>query len=84
VGVPLGKFYHLTWCIRRKRNGTVTRRKKSGAEVNATVSSGSNWKWPKQEDKLFYYLRDTVMVISDPVPIGKRGIFRVVEMDKFV
>ena len=64
--------------------GTVTGTKKSGAEVNAMVSSGSNWKWPKQEDKLFYYLRDIVMVISDPVPIGKRGIFRVVEMDKFV
>ena len=63
--------------------GTVARTK-SGAEVNAIVSSGSNWKLPKQEDKLFYYLRDIVMVISDPVPIGKRSILRVVEMDKFV
>jgi len=29
---------------------TVTRLKKSGAEVNALISSGTNWKWPKQED----------------------------------
>jgi len=83
VSVNVGDFVVVN-CDENFYPGTVTRTKKSGAEVNAMVSSGSNWKWPKQEDKLFYYLHDIVMVISDPVPIGKHGIFRVVEMDKFV
>ena len=48
------------------------------------VASGTNWKWPKQEDKLFYDSRDIVMCINDPVPFGKRGAFRVVDMQKFV
>jgi len=63
--------------------GVVTQTKKSGAEVSVMVVSGTNWKWYKQEEKLFYYFRDIMMCINKPVPIGKRGVFRVAEMYLF-
>jgi len=62
-----GKFYP----------GIVTLTKKSGAEVSVMVPSGTNWKWPKQVDQLFYYSHDIITVITEPVPIGKRGVFQV-------
>ena len=83
VAVKIGDFV----VIKYDENfypGVVTRTKKSGAEVSVMAASGTNWKWPKQEDKLFYYFCDIMMCINEPVPVGKRGIFRVAEMQKFV
>jgi len=85
AGVKVGKFV----VVKYDENfypGVVTLVKKKGAEVCVMVPSGTtgNWKWPKHEDKLFYYSRDIMTAITDPVPVGKRGIFSVAEMTKFV
>jgi len=79
VSVNVGDFVVVNY------DENLSRHSNSNEEVWCrSECDGFKRKWPKQEDKLFYYLRDIVMVISDPILIGKRSIFRVVEMDKFV
>jgi hypothetical protein len=63
--------------------GKVMIVKKEGAEVSSMVPSGSNWKWPNLNDQIFYYHDDITGVIAWPTQIGKRGIYRVLEMSCF-
>ena len=42
-----------------------------------------NWKLPKQVDELFYNHTVNIKVLTEPIAMGKRGVFQVAEMDKF-
>ena len=38
------------------------------------------WRWPKEKDPLPYEFSDITKRISAPIPINKRGIYKIKEM----
>ena len=59
--------------------GQVVRAKYNGYEIKSMEKSGFNWKWPKIEDKMFYWRKDIKEKISTPKKL-KRGVFEVPEL----
>lgn len=64
----------------RQYPGKVKQVKKLGAQVMCMERSGSNWKWPKKPDELYYRQSDIIKVIAAPKKISRRGIFSVSEL----
>jgi hypothetical protein len=67
-----------------KYPGVVMVVKKTGAEVSTMTRSGANWKWPSKRDQILYKNSEIVEFISELVKIGRRGIMKVPEMDKYL
>ena len=67
-----------------KYPGVVAQVKKSGAEVSTLVQSGLSWKWPSKWDQIFYSKDEILEVIKEPVQFGRRAVFRVPEMEKYL
>ena len=64
--------------------GTIVNVAEDGALVEVMVKCKcQGWKWNVEHpDRCFYLWEDIVKKISKPVPINKRGMFRVKELDE--
>lgn len=51
--------------------------------VSAMEKSGVNWKWPAQCDEIYYAKDEIVQIINSPKQLGRRGIYRVHELDVY-
>lgn len=51
--------------------------------VSAMKKSPRNWKWPAKPDKIFYSKDEIVQKINQPTQIGRREIFKVLELIPF-
>ncbi|CAH0381926.1 unnamed protein product [Bemisia tabaci] len=60
--------------------GLVISKKDNGADVKVMTMSGSDWKWPAKEDKLFYENEDIVRNMEPPVLKNARGLYSVPEI----
>ena len=45
--------------------------------------SGTDWKWPSQNDELWYEKIDVLENIDSPVKKNSRGVYVVKEMSKY-
>lgn len=62
--------------------GLILDKKKEEVKVKVMAMSGiSTWKWPKNDDILWYPNSDIVKSIKKPVLVNKRGIYKVTEMN---
>lgn len=57
--------------------GIVTKVKELEVEVNVMYVSktGAYYKWPEEEDKIFYPLENVIKKIAPTTFVGKRGHF---------
>lgn len=51
--------------------------------LSMTFSGVSHFKWPENNDQLWYKREDVLEVIKPPTPLNKRGAFIVPEMTKY-
>ena len=51
--------------------------------VKVMTMFGPNWKWPEQEDKLWYPRDDVVEKIKEPQLLNARGIYAIEELKKY-
>ena len=65
----------------QKYPGEVTKVIGSELEVSTMEKShtGTSWKWPSNEDKIFYSLHDVIRNIKPPVCTGLRGQFKFID-----
>lgn len=59
--------------------GQVALVKDTGCEIRAMKKSGLNWKWPKEENKLFYLNKDIKEKICPPKQLN-RGVLQVPQL----
>lgn len=55
--------------------GYITQIIEKEIEVTVMHKSNKHYKWPENEDKIFYSLQCVVKKISSPTPVGNRGQF---------
>ena len=63
--------------------GLVLNTKGSAALFKVLLMSGSGWKWPRVEDKLWYNSADILEKISPPKYDSKQQIYKVEEIEKY-
>ena len=77
----LARFnYVYDWVLGRYGNetfpGEITKLVASDADINVMRKSGTAyWKWPAQEDKIFYTRNDIMKKLDPPIIAGISGQF---------
>jgi hypothetical protein len=61
--------------------GEVVEKRNDEFIISSLKKSGSNWRWPKQQDIFNYSIEDVKEKIDPPIQL-KRGVFRVKELEE--
>lgn len=63
--------------------GVVNDTNLTSALVSVMTMSGSGWKWPNEDDEIWYKFNDVMQLIKPPEVSNSRGICLVPEISKY-
>lgn len=61
--------------------GRIVQVEEDSVKISAMEKTQKAWRWPEREDCLSYPWKSVLGVISQPIPVNKRGYYLVKELD---